>query len=112
MSEPTLAVPAADLAPRIRYDFLDGMRALAAWYVVFHHASVEILFTSDKAGVAPFILANSSWFFWERLAVDVFIVLSGFCLMLPVTHQPTWAVSGGFGGFLKRRAMRILPAYY
>jgi peptidoglycan/LPS O-acetylase OafA/YrhL len=42
-------------------------------------------------------------------AVDVFIVLSGYCLMIPV------AQTGGMQSlsrFIKRRALRILPPYY
>lgn len=41
--------------------------------------------------------------------VDLFIVISGFCLALPLTRQrPVVDV----GSFWKRRALRILPAYY
>src|SRR6185369_1729869 len=42
-------------------------------------------------------------------AVDVFIVLSGYCLMLPMLRTtdgvPFWS-------FIRRRALRILPTYY
>ncbi len=43
-------------------------------------------------------------------AVDVFIVLSGFLLMSPVIRSGG-RLSGGRRGFLKRRALRIFPAY-
>jgi peptidoglycan/LPS O-acetylase OafA/YrhL len=110
--DPTETPPATPTPPRLRYDFLDGLRALAAWYVVFHHASVEVLFTPDRAGVDPSILGYWDWFFFERSSVDAFIVLSGFCLMLPLLRRPSWEVEGGFLGFMGRRALRILPGYY
>ncbi len=50
--------------------------------------------------------------FYAHFAVDVFIVLSGFCLMLPVARNDQFALPGGWGTFLTRRAKRILPPYY
>jgi peptidoglycan/LPS O-acetylase OafA/YrhL len=44
-------------------------------------------------------------------AVAVFIVLSGYCLMLPVARREGRLV-GGFGRYIARRAWRILPPYY
>jgi peptidoglycan/LPS O-acetylase OafA/YrhL len=41
--------------------------------------------------------------------VDAFIVLSGFCLFLPFVSDPGRFTSGSF---LRRRAFRILPAYW
>jgi len=46
-----------------------------------------------------------------HFAVDLFIVLSGFCLMLPVLRNGG-ALRGGAGFFFKKRAIRILPPYY
>jgi peptidoglycan/LPS O-acetylase OafA/YrhL len=46
-----------------------------------------------------------------HLSVTVFIVVSGFCLTLPVVAQGG-ELRGGVLGFLKRRARRILPPYY
>jgi len=45
-------------------------------------------------------------------AVDVFIVLSGYCIMIPVARSADGALRDGFRGFMKRRARRILPPYY
>lgn len=45
-------------------------------------------------------------------AVSVFIVLSGYVLMLPIVRSETGQLRGGLGGFLIRRARRILPPYY
>jgi peptidoglycan/LPS O-acetylase OafA/YrhL len=46
-------------------------------------------------------------------AVTIFIVLSGYCLMLPVARAGgNYPLKGGFGGYIHRRARRILPAFY
>jgi peptidoglycan/LPS O-acetylase OafA/YrhL len=79
-----------------RLAFLDGLRALAALTVLLHHARLQVW---PKAHG-----------FDGRLAVDLFIVLSGFCLTLPLLKTGT--LQGGVLHFLRRRARRILPAYY
>src|SRR6185436_20177965 len=43
--------------------------------------------------------------------VDVFIVISGFCLFLPVVKAGVELRHGALS-FFKRRAFRILPPYY
>src|SRR4051812_41118914 len=45
-------------------------------------------------------------------AVAIFIVLSGYCLMLPVARRGESQLKGGFGSYLGRRAFRILPPYF
>jgi len=42
----------------------------------------------------------------------VFIVLSGYCLMLPVVQRDPERLGVAFGRFVRRRAFRILPPYY
>jgi peptidoglycan/LPS O-acetylase OafA/YrhL len=99
-------------APRTKLAFLDGLRGLAALYVVIHHAAAEFLFSFEAGGV-PQGFRDWSWLFLlERYAVDGFIVLSGFCLALPVLRHPGLKIEGGFLRFMGRRAKRILPAYY
>lgn len=56
-------------------------------------------------GKLPFV-------FYGRASVSVFIVLSGYVLMLPVIRNANGSLPGGVGGFIKRRARRILPPYY
>src|SRR5205807_7495201 len=46
-----------------------------------------------------------------RLAVALFIVISGFCLMLPVSRREL-DLRGGVPRFFAKRARRILPPYY
>jgi len=91
---------------RLHLGFLDGLRGFAALYVVLFH----VVANGKGELLADTFLLNFLRFGHE--AVVVFIVLSGFVLALPVSRSPQLAVSGGLSGFFKRRARRILPAYY
>jgi len=103
------AIPQPRPAPRLRLDYLDGLRGLAALYVVMHHAYYGL---TAEATLSPLVTKLTYWLFLGRSAVDIFIVLSGYCLMLPVTRAGTGLLSGGVRQFFKRRARRILPPYY
>ena len=91
-------------------DFLDGIRGWAAFYVVFHHISQIYLDESAKPE------AGYYWFSplmqLGHFAVAIFILLSGFCLMLPVARSNDGRLRGGFAGYFWRRVRRIVPAYY
>jgi peptidoglycan/LPS O-acetylase OafA/YrhL len=93
--------PAASSHRHLMY--LDGLRALAALYVVMDHASKYI--DLRAYGSVESVLGLGHY------AVNLFIVLSGFCLMLPVVQKngflPTSAVR-----FYWKRAVRILPPYF
>ncbi len=85
---------------------LDGLRGLAALFVVINHVFLRG-FPGYPVDHAPFWAA---WFIYGRFAVVVFIVLSGFSLaMSPARHG--WRLDG-VGRFARRRARRILPAYW
>jgi len=88
-------------------DYVDGWRAVAAIWVVTEHCW-NTVHGGHMTGVSGEIL---SIFGYARMAVDLFIVLSGFCLMLPVI-KGEGILRGGWFEFLKRRAWRILPPYY
>jgi peptidoglycan/LPS O-acetylase OafA/YrhL len=85
---------------------LDGIRGLAALYVVINHVFLRA-FPGSLAGRAPFWAA---WFIYGRFAVVVFIVLSGFSLALSPTRHG-WQLDA-VSKFAQRRARRILPAYW
>jgi peptidoglycan/LPS O-acetylase OafA/YrhL len=95
-----------------RFVYLDGLRGLAALYVVLHHAYFEINPNYGTAGLSKEVLMLAKPLVFGRFSVDIFIVLSGFCLMLPVLRSATGSLRGGLIGYLKRRAWRILPPYY
>ncbi|MHC5855456.1 acyltransferase family protein [Nostoc sp.] len=97
-------------------NFLDGLRAIAALFVLFSHTWYQIW----PAVSPPFgyghrptglMLILTSWLYYGHFAVVVFIVLSGFCLMLPVI-QNNGILRGGTLQFFQRRSRRILPPYY
>jgi peptidoglycan/LPS O-acetylase OafA/YrhL len=93
--------------PRLRLGFLDGMRALAAWYVVLHHMWIES-YPGFPQNTGPWMVG---WLRWGHLAVAVFIVLSGFSLMLGPARNDDRTV-GGNVEFFRRRSWRILPPYW
>lgn len=107
------SVVAAIPPQRLRLDMLDGLRGLAALYVALFHAVLYSGYanTPRDALSAPMQLV-AFLFDYGTYAVPVFIVLSGFCLMLPLVQRNTTELPGGFAAFVRRRAWRILPPYY
>src|SRR5437764_9880228 len=91
---------------RQRLAGLDGIRGLAALYVVVNHVFLRA-FPGYPVDHAPFW---AGWFIYGRFAVVVFIVLSGFSLALSPAHHG-WRLDG-VSQFARRRARRILPAYW
>jgi peptidoglycan/LPS O-acetylase OafA/YrhL len=94
-----------------RLEFLDGLRALAALYVVFHHAAwLTVRSDFRVSSVATKLVVDC--LMYGHYAVAVFIVLSGYCLMLPVIRSSSGRIKGGFFNYIVRRARRIFPPYY
>jgi peptidoglycan/LPS O-acetylase OafA/YrhL len=90
-----------------RLDHLDGLRAVAALYVVVFHAGV--CFVADP--LPGWARAASRLLAFGHEAVAVFIVLSGYCLMLPAARAGG-RLAHGVRGYFARRAWRILPPYF
>lgn len=97
----------SDTQPR-RLPFLDGLRGMAALYVLLFHAATVTLEhePSPTVKLLQGVLAEG------RLAVVFFIVLSGYSLMLPIARSGTNVLIGGFPDYIRRRSRRILPPYY
>ncbi len=95
--------------PSPHLGYLDGFRALAAMYVVLYHALLQVNFRPHPP--VPWVRNILQFFFFGHFAVDAFIVLSGFCLLLPVIRAGG-VLRGGAVAFLQRRAWRIVPPYY
>ena len=92
-----------------RLEYLDGLRAVAALYVVLFHAGDCFLDAQRPLhGLARNVQRALSF---GHDAVAVFIVLSGYCLMLPVARAEGRLVRG-IASYIARRAWRILPPYF
>ncbi|MET8956773.1 acyltransferase family protein [Streptomyces sp. NPDC004393] len=85
---------------------LDGLRGLAALYVVLFHCWL-LTFPGFPGNSGP---AWLGWMMYGRLAVVFFLVLSGFSLAISPARNG-WQL-GGAARFLRRRAWRILPPYW
>jgi peptidoglycan/LPS O-acetylase OafA/YrhL len=101
----------ASPAARIRLEHLDGLRGIAALYVVLHHINIAVRFFSSTVQLPHRLATVLAVFNTGQFGVDTFIVLSGYCLMLPVVRSGG-VLRGGFGHYIERRAKRILPPYY
>jgi peptidoglycan/LPS O-acetylase OafA/YrhL len=85
---------------------LDGLRGLAALYVLVHHCWL-LTFHGYPRDTGP---AWLGWLLYGHLAVGFFLVLSGFSLALAPAARG-WRL-GGTAGYARRRAWRILPPYW
>ncbi len=97
---PVLASPT-----RARLVGLDGIRGLAALFVMLHHCWL-MSFPGYPNNTGP----ATGWLLYGHFAVVVFIVLSGFSLAVSPARYG-WQL-GGVARFAHRRAWRILPPYW
>lgn len=89
-----------------RLSGLDGLRGLAALFVVLHHCWL-FSYPGFPANTGPWWTGP---LVHGHLAVVLFIVLSGFSLAVAPARRD-WQL-GGTTRFLRRRAWRILPPYW
>ncbi len=111
MATSTFPKSAKDGAIRERLVFLDGLRAVAAVFVVLHHMYIQVwnIFAhSHPPGIWESLL---KWCIYGHFSVTMFIVLSGFVMMMPIARGGG-KIHGGTAAFLRKRARRILPPYY
>jgi len=98
--------PAPGPRSRSHIPGLDGIRGLAALFVVIHHCFLAS-YPGYPRMTGPWW---AGWMIYGHLAVVVFIVLSGFSLAVaPARHG--WRLDG-LGRYAHRRAWRILSAYW
>ncbi|MBW4562547.1 MAG: acyltransferase [Mojavia pulchra JT2-VF2] len=92
---------------KLHLHYLDGLRGLAALYVVLVHIEPSI-----GEELPTLWLWFGKFLRYGAFAVVIFIVLSGYGLMLSVVRSQKGYVSGGLLDYIKRRSRRILPPYY
>jgi len=101
---------------RPNYDFVTGLRGIAASYVLLSHVWYQIWpavpepfgYGRRPEGVIAWL---TGWLYFGHFGVVIFIVVSGFCLMLPVAGNGD-RIRGGIPAYLRRRIRRIVPPYY
>jgi peptidoglycan/LPS O-acetylase OafA/YrhL len=98
-------------ASQPRLEGLDGFRALAALFVVLHHAWLIVWPVGYRKYPTGLTHTLTGWLGYGHFAVVAFIAISGFCLGLPLATRGRngWK---GMWHFYGRRARRILPPYY
>lgn len=94
-----------------RLDFLDGLRAVAALFVVMHHMYIQVWNIFAHRHPVGILEPLLKWTIYGHFSVTMFIVLSGFVIMMPIARGDG-KIRGGAVVFLRRRAKRILPPYY
>ncbi len=95
--------------PTRHLPYIDGIRGASAAYVVLFHM---YQFAGARfAGVPPVWWRLFKVLSYGDCGVAVFIVLSGYCLMLPVAADRELQVRGGLRRFAIRRLRRLGPGY-
>jgi peptidoglycan/LPS O-acetylase OafA/YrhL len=91
------------MSPVARIDYIDGLRGLAVITVLVSHVALHA--RSMDGALTHFLLEGSH-------GVDLFFVLSGFCLSYPYLARGTAKPLPSIGDFLRHRFARIAPPYY
>jgi peptidoglycan/LPS O-acetylase OafA/YrhL len=99
----TLSI-SAPLKSGRKFQSLDGLRAIAALLVIFHHLHDYF----PILGWPTYYLSRFVQQGW--IGVDLFFVLSGF--LITGILIDTRAATNYFSGFYARRVLRIFPLYY
>lgn len=101
------------ILPTERLELVEGMRGVAALYVVLSHfVNIVDPRLLEGKSTSPVWLQNLMGPFTHgHLAVAAFIVLSGFCLQISLLNGKDGRIHD-LKRFFQRRAWRILPAYY
>jgi peptidoglycan/LPS O-acetylase OafA/YrhL len=91
-----------------RIAYIDGLRAVAVLSVLFFHAGVHDPLVQHAKNAVSFVLQQGSH------GVELFFVLSGFCLSYPSLAKLYAGKTADFNlpGYAARRLVRIVPPYY
>lgn len=108
MDEGQPASPAAARSGEQRLAFVDGLRAVAALWVVLFHALKGALLTHLDPALPELVV--TLLFASGDLGVSIFFALSGFVMTHTVGRSPV--DSGVMSRFMLRRLIRLTPPYY
>ena len=97
-------------AGRRRIEYIDGLRAIAVLGVLFYHAHASFRIAGHIHTYSlPDALIDEG-----RHGVDLFFVISGFCLSYPVLNRLAAGKDAAFSTplFFAKRLFRIVPPYW
>jgi peptidoglycan/LPS O-acetylase OafA/YrhL len=89
-----------------RFDWLDGLRAIAVALVLLGHAKLAFQFELGRAGDIILRVLNA------HVGVQIFFVISGFIITLLLLREKETRGTVNLKAFWRRRSFRILPALW
>ncbi len=102
---------AVDAPNKSRFLGIDGLRGIASLMVLAHHCWwFGGQYEWPRFGLGGTTFAPTHLLFYGYSGVELFFVLSGFCLAYPVLRKPDQPFQ--FWRYAAKRAYRILPPYY
>jgi len=113
MSTTSVQQPAAENVPRpqARLESIDGLRGIACLFVLLYHSSDSFgKIAWPRLSLGGFALTQAHFFAYGYGGVDLFFVLSGFCLAYPIVSRPDRAVN--WKQYAINRVRRIVPPYW
>ena len=112
----TQTIPATRVSTRSSTDYLDGLRGCLICMVLLLHiyylAGRGFYVKNHLRLPLPWYLETFRWYYPGLFTVGLFVVVSGYCLMLPVARSNDRRMTGGILDYMRRRARRIIPPYY
>jgi peptidoglycan/LPS O-acetylase OafA/YrhL len=98
-------------ARALRFESIDGLRGLACLMVLLCHSAGHFApINWSIVHLGPVRLTQTHIFAYGYGGVDLFFVLSGFCLAYPIVSRPKRPVD--WKQYAVNRARRILPPYW
>ena len=94
-----------------RFESIDGLRGLACLMVLLYHSCAHFgRSTWPSVALGPIHFDQARLFAYGFGGVDLFFVLSGFCLAYPIVSRPDRAVD--WKQYAINRVRRIIPPYW
>jgi peptidoglycan/LPS O-acetylase OafA/YrhL len=92
----------------LRFVFIDALRGIAAFAVLFHHLLHNSVMGVPLQQVLPRLFVEINRY--SALGVQIFFVLSGFVIAHSLRNNPLTGKS--LGNFILRRQLRLDPTYW